>query len=174
MNPRQLALVIWAALAAVFLLARRDTRGNILDVIKMALHPTLLIPATFSVGWNLAVVYGLYQLGFWTSSLWWDTAAFVLVGTTSLVWRMVQSKDFSHRFYFNISLQNLGFSVLLGTVASTYTFSLPVELLLVPWLVLLGGMLALAQSFKQYSNVVKPVQFLITLTGLAMLSKRVF
>lgn len=173
MNPRQLALVIWIAVATIFGLSRRDIRGIILDIVKTAFSPRFLIPTIFSVSWNAAFIYGLYSLGLWSLSLWWDTLAFVLVGTSSLVWRMTKSKDFSHRFYTSAALQNLGFSVLVGTGASTYTFSLPVELLLVPWLVLLGGMQAVAGSSKQYSNIVKPIELLISLTGFAMLSRAV-
>jgi hypothetical protein len=172
-NPRQLALVIWMGGALVFVLAKGDLRRSILSVVQTALDPTLLVPAILSVVWNAAVVYGLYRSGLWSPSLWWDTLAFVLVGTTSLVWRMTESKDFSRRFYIRIALPSLGLSVLIGTVASTYTFGLAIELLLVLWLVLLGGMLALARSSERHARLVRPVELLITATGLAMLARAV-
>jgi len=173
MNPRQLSLVIWIGVAFVIGLAMSGIRSSIFSTLRTVLNPALLIPAALSAGWTAAVVYGLYHLGLWSPSLWWDTLVFTLVGTTALVLRMSQSKDFSRGYYARIALQGLGFSVLLGTFVSTYTFGLPVELLLVPWLVLLGGVQAMASSSEEYAPAAKPVKVLIVLTWLALLFRAV-
>lgn len=173
MNPRQFALVTWATIAAVVLLARRDTRGSVVDVVKTALTPKLLVPAIGGLTWNAAVIYGLFRLGFWSVSLWWDTAVFVLLGSAGLVGRMIESKDYSRRFFVEAVLSTLGLTVLMGTIVSTYAFGVVAELLLVPWLVLLGGLLGLVRSSDEHRAVVKPVTFLVAITGVAMLSRAV-
>ena len=173
LNPRQLSLAIWLCVLLAFCLVKRDIRHSVISLVACGLHPILLVPAILSLAWITAVVLGLNRLGFWTFSLLWDTLAFALVGTTVLVWRMGESKDYSRRFYGRIIWRSLGLSVLIAAVGNTYTFNIVVELVLVPWLVLLGAMLGLAQASDEYSNMRKPLQFLVTLTGLAMLTRAV-
>lgn len=173
LNSRQLSLAVWLCVLFVFCMAKRDIRRSVIDLVRCGLEPILLIPALLSLAWITGVVLGLYRLGFWTPSLLWDTLAFAFVGTTVLVWRMGESRDYSRRFYGRIVWRSLGLSVLIGTIGNTYTFNIIVELILVPWLVLLGAMLGLAQASEEYSNLRKPLQVLITLTGLAMLTRAV-
>jgi hypothetical protein len=173
MNPRQMALLVWVGIALIWCLLVPKVRSGLLDVARTALDPKLLIPAILSLAWIGAAVYGLFRVGAWTPSIWWDTAAFVLVGSTGLVWRMMKSKDYSAAFYRALLLQTFAISAIIGVVTDTYTFNLPVELLLVPWLFLLGGVQALAGVKNEYESIRKPVAFVIGLTGLAMISRAV-
>jgi len=173
MNPRQTAIVIWGAIALVAALAKPEIRRSLASVVKAMIVRQLLIAAVGSLLWNAAVIYALYRVRFWNVVMWWDTVVFVLLGTFALVWRMIDEKDYTHRFFVKAALTNLGIGVLLETFVSTYTFGLVTEFVLVPWLFLLGGMLAVAQSSEQYRSIVKPLTFLVSITGLAMLSRAV-
>jgi hypothetical protein len=154
MNPRQIALVGWVGAAAVagavFVLRERESRTA-----------------------AVSLVYGLHRVGFWNLSLWWDTAVFALVGTTVLVSRMLDDKDFSRRYYARIVRRSMGFSVMFGTFVSTYTFGLPIELILIPWLFVLGATEAVSTSSEQLAPARKLVRVLLVLTVLAMLGRAI-
>jgi hypothetical protein len=172
-TSREIALVAWLGVALIVGIFNASVRRGLAGVVKTALMPKLLIPAIVSLGWVGLIIWELYRVGFWNVSLWWDTGAFLAVGATALVWRAVQSKDFSLQFYTRIVLQTLGLSVILGTAAAAYNFPVVVEILLVPWLVLLGGMQALAESTEDYNGVGKVVRGLVTLTGLAIFARAI-
>ncbi|MBE0418403.1 MAG: hypothetical protein IBX63_11660 [Coriobacteriia bacterium] len=173
MNPRQLSIAVWLLALLILCIAHRDIRSSIADVIRLALKPALLVPAGLSLAWNAGVLHALNAGGLWNPALWWDTVAFVFAGTTALVWQAMDSKDHSRRYYRDLVLATLGFSAVVGTLGNTYTFSIPVELLLVPWLVLLGAIHAFAQSSEEYAVVVRIADGLITVTGLAMLVRAI-
>jgi hypothetical protein len=173
MNPRQIAIVAWGAIAVVALVPKPGIRRSVAGVVKAMMARQFVIASVGSLLWNAAVIYALHCVGFWDASLWWDTTVFVLIGTLALVWRMMEEKDYTHSFFVKAALTNLGIGVLLETFVSTYTFGLVTELVLVPWLFLLGAMLAVAQSSDQYRSIVKPLTFLVSVTGLAMLSHAV-
>lgn len=173
MNPRQEAILFWMSVAFAFAMAMRDIRDSLLDAAKTAMSPQLSIPALVSLVWNAAVIYGLYLSGFWSVSLWWDTAVFVVIGTTRLIFRMADTKDYSNWFFLKVAGASLGFSVIFGTFVDTYTFALWVELLLVPWLVALVGLITVAESSVQYSAVRRLLRFLVAVTVLAMVSRAV-
>lgn len=173
MNPRQISLVAWSTVALIAAMAHADIRASIRGVIKSVFTPVLLVPALLSLVWVSMCVFFLQRASLWTPILWWDTLAFALAGTTSLVWRMLESKDYSRQFYWKIVRRSLGASVLLGVMVSTYTFSLPIELVLVPWLVALGMLQAFMSSSAEYAGALKLVNFLIAVTGLSMVSQSV-
>jgi len=58
-------------------------------------------------------------------------------------------------------------------LVSNYTFGIVVELLLVPWLFILGGLKVVSESDDKYSSVAKLVNFLIGFTGFAMIAQMV-
>lgn len=169
LNARQLAIAVWLGVLVAFCLLRRDLRRSVFGLLRLGLDPALLVPAVLSVAWVAGVVLGLRSVGLWSLSLLWDTLAFAFVGTTILVWRMNESKDYSRQFYGRIVWRSLGLSVLISAIGNNYTFSIYVELLLVPWLLLLGGMLGLAQASEEHANLRRPLEILISATGLAML-----
>jgi len=107
-NPRQIALVAWALVALVWVIFQRSVRPSMGQLLRTALSPKLLVPACLSLAWNAAVLFGLYRAGLWDSELWWDTSVFVLGGTTALVWRMSDSRDYSWRFYRKVLLETSG------------------------------------------------------------------
>lgn len=169
-----MALVGWGVAALAFGLSWRRTRSPLLDMLKTAMSRQLLIPALGSLLWNGAIVYALLRAGYWNAArMWWDTAVFVLFGTVTLVFKMMKQKGYSGRFYLKVALTNLGLAVLLGTFVSTYTFGIVVEVLLIPWMLLLGGMMALAEMSSEFTGLTKALQFLGMLTGLAMLSRAI-
>lgn len=173
MNPRQIALVAWLLVGFVWAISQPGVRQSVAQVLKTVLDPQLFFPACMSLVWNAAVLFGFFKAGLWDSALWWDTAVFVLGGTTALVWRMNDSRDYSWRFYRKVLLETLGISVLFGVLVSNYTFGIAVELLLVPWLFMLGGLKAVSESDEKYSSVAKLVNFLIAFSGLAMLAQMI-
>lgn len=174
LNPRQLAIAIWLCVLLVFCLSKGDIRRSVLRVVRCVLEPTLFITALLSLAWVVGVVFALSWLGLWSLPLLWDSVAFAVIGTATLIRKMVESKDYSSRFYGRVVLQSLGLSALVSTLASTYTFGLVLELVLVPWLVILGAMLGVTQASDQYASLRKPVEVLIGLTGAAMLVQAVY
>ena len=140
---------------------------------RLVVRPMLLVPALLSLAWVAVTVLGLRSLDLWGLSLLWGTLTFALVGTTTLVWRMAESDDYSSHFYGRIIWRSLGLSVLISAVGNTYTFNIYVELLLVPWLAALGFLLGLSQASEQYAQLRRPLQVVISATALVMLFRAI-
>lgn len=170
MNGRQWAIVIYGALTAAACLLAKETRPAAVGVLKAALAPQLMVVAILGTAWNLCAVYVLSRLGYWTVDLWADTATFVLFGTIALGWRMQGDRRYDPRFFRKAALTNLGIGALLLVFVNTYTFPLSAELVLLPWLGVLGGMLAVSEANADRQPLAKLIRFLISATGLLMLA----
>jgi hypothetical protein len=171
-NPRQVALVGWGMLALLVCVSWPKTRSALFHLMKTAMTRQLAVPALGSILWNGVVVYALLRVGFWDpASMWWDTAVFILFGTTALVSRLMKDETRTWRLYGKVALTGLGLTVLIGTLASTYTFGPVIEVILLPWVLLLGALIAVADASPEQERLAKVLRSLATLTGLVILGR---
>ena len=110
------------------------------------------------------IIYPFYLLGFWgthwikNTILWAICIAFIML--------MRFSKASDKNFFINSVKDNLKILIILEFIINLYVFSLWIELLLVPFSALIGGMIAIAETDEQYKSVKKFLDFVLSFMGI--------
>jgi hypothetical protein len=153
-DNREIAIGFWVGLFALFAVLYEPTRKILPGLIQAATRPKILSPIFLSALLLSGVVRVLHQWGLWTSEELKDTIIWFLFTGIALVFRGAsgQHPDSAIRA---IAWDAFRLTVLAEFFFSTYTFSLWVELLLLPFATVVGLAIALAQTEKRYALVAK-------------------
>ena len=119
LTSRQLTNVLWLVIFVVFVvvlaLTQKNVRSSVVSLLKTLFSSKLLVSFTIIIGYNAAVVWFLWQIGYWDASMLYDTVAFIAIGGIGSVFRAATSRGVTYdwRFYLKTILVNLGLMVVL-------------------------------------------------------------
>ncbi len=145
-SNREMALLIWIVILLLWMLSSNSVRKSLSNVLKV-----------FFV-WKIVSLYAIFCL--YASSLTWLSykADFFDLGLLkdTIIWTLgtavimvAQSIKVTNWGYFReIVKDTLKWTIVLEFINSFYTFSLPVELVLLPVLTLIGLLIAYSEAFK--------------------------
>lgn len=165
-SSREQALLLWLLAFLGFVLAKKERRRSLVDLIKAAFAPKLALYFGLFALWTIGSVAFLWFIGFWDKSFLKDTIAWYIGVGLPLAYRAsnVKSRSFMKREL----LDALKLTVLVEYLINLYTFSLPVELILLPFLVLIYGMQAFSERKQEYSAVHQLMTWTIAAVGLGL------
>lgn len=168
LNNREIAFAIWFSLLVMWLLSNKEIRSAFGSVLDCFSKKVIIIPFSLLVLHTLASVWLLSEMGIWDlsqakNSVFW----FFSVAAVSL-FRLNKIADDPHYFK-NAIKDNLKIIVLLQFLVSFYTFNIFVELIFVPFMALLGGLLAVSQKDEKHLLVHGMLNKLIEILGLAVI-----
>jgi hypothetical protein len=183
LTSRQLAVVVWLvvimAFVVVLALAKKDVRESLLDTLRTLASPKLSILFAAIIGYNIAVVWALWRVGYWDTSMLYDTVAFVAIGGIGSVGRAATSRGVTYdwRFYLKTILVNFELMVVVLFLFDFYSLSFWVEFFLVIPLTALVVMLVVVSGYQngaeQVHRFLSGVQAAIGLLLLAYVVWRV-
>jgi len=174
-DNRELAIVLWLAVAIAWLLAYRGSRNSAWGVIATAASPKLSLPLGVMAAYAGGVVVALWTVGAWTWDLfsatvfWFFGTVFWFFGTALVLFVSLERASRDPHFLRRTALRVLSLTVFVQFVVNLYAMNLVVELLLVPTSVLLGGMLALSQMRPALKSVRGCVEGAIATLGVILL-----
>jgi len=164
-TTRDIAVGVWFAILFAVALSNSSVRHSAKELLRSFVQPAVLILVALMGTYTVGMTWILAQVDLWTPLLMKDTLYwFVAIGATT-TFSMVSARE-ATGVTRRLVVDNVKVVVLLEVVLTTYTFSLPVELILVPLIGLIAGMDALAESqpdTKRASRLLKAVQGLISL-----------
>ena len=170
-NTREWAIGIWLVIGAVLacVAAGKSVRG----LVKAALNIHLVGAALLFLTSVVFIVFICQQIGLWDWAQLKTTLLWVLFVAPGLVGRMISKEEQPHllKAWFK---ETVGAVILIEVIVNTHTFSIWIELMLVPVLVFLGTMLAFAQGKPEYKSVVGFLNALFALAGLYILGRGVW
>lgn len=168
-NNRQLALLIWAAVALAFALRSADVRKSLKDVARMLLQPAIFVPIATFFGLVTANLMVGSVFGIWNSDLATDSAFWVIGSGFVLLFNFDRATKSDH--YFRQTLGAiLGLTILVELLLEISILPLPVELALVPITTLLVGVEVVAAREEQNQRVAGCAKGLLTVLGLGLLT----
>ncbi len=173
LNNREIASVIWLLLFAIWLLSKNDVRKAFRPLLKAFLNWHILVPLMAMIAYVLLVVVGLDAIGFWDFSAMKGTV-FWMLGFASITLFRANKIDAVEGFFKDAILNNLKLIAVLEVVSNAYTFSLFIELLLVPSLTFIT-MLKTVAGFKakvesNYRVVDNLLGYVLAFTGIVLIS----
>ncbi len=167
LSNRDIAFLIWLAVLAAFLLTRRDTRESIVGVLRALWGKLMVLFVGFAL-YIAAVVLVAQRVGAWNTGLLKDTIAWFLVPGLVLLFGFTNAYE-GRGYYGRTLLRVIGLTALIEFYVNLGAFPLPVELLLLPGLVFLVAMSAVA-ALKPDTMIVKRLaDGLLGVMGLAIL-----
>jgi len=150
LTSREAAGLLWLAILAAWALTVEGVRSSLRGVLAVLFSPELLALFGMIIGYNLAVVWWLWRVGYWDGSMLYDTIAFVAVGGIGSVSRAAsQSVTYDGRFFLKTILVNLQVMVLFAFLSDLFPFSFWVEFFLVIPLVALLGILVVVSEYRE-------------------------
>lgn len=167
-NNREIASGIWlGGFLLYFLATNASIRSSVANLVKMFSKPKLAGSFAFMAVYMTAIVFGLYRIGLWEPFLLKTTIVwFLFTGAVNAVNAIgTRSTDQSISKFI---ADNVKVIILIEFLVGTYTFSLPVELILVPVAGFLAGLDAVAQRDEEFSSVAKLTSGLLATLGLTV------
>jgi hypothetical protein len=172
-SSREIAVAMWGAAFLAFSLTNRGVREAFGHLLRSAFQRKIIVPVIAATIYVVAIVLLLNHLGVWTVDLAKDTALwFVFGGLASF------SLITSHRgesLLKSAATDALKIAVLVEYITSTYTLSLPAELLLVPVATVVAMMDVVAgtdENFAPVRRLLRVVQIAIGITILYVAGRK--
>lgn len=167
-NNRQWAFIFWTAVLLAWALSRRDTRSAIWQVLRAVASPKVSVPLAVLVIWVVGLAYLASKIELWDAdrvtdtAFWFITAGLVLFGRFGMV-----RKD--PHFVRSTALATLEFSAIVEVLSEVFVLHLLAELILQPFLAMLGGLSVVAAQKHDHHQVKKLADSLIVIASAALL-----
>ncbi len=165
-SNREQALLLWFLAFLGLMLAKRETRRSLVALVKAAVAPRLALYFGLFALWAIGSVAFLWSIGFWDNSFLKDTIFWYVGVGLPLSYRA--SKVKSRSFMKRELLDALKLTVLVEYLINLHTFSLPVELVLLPFLLLLFAVQAYSERKAEYAAVHKFMTNVIAVVGFGL------
>ena len=170
-NNREIAIGFWLIFFSIYVFTSKrmtSLKESILKIFSMFFKKkisSVLFLMLFYIG---AILIFLYKINLWNISQIKDTIYWVVsVGFMSFLKLETIKKD--RKFLINSVIDYLKLLAILQFIVGMYTFSVWLEIALVPILVVIGGVAAVASSKEEYEPVKKITDFLLTSYGTAVI-----
>lgn len=167
MNNREKAALIWLAVALTAGLTKPDIRSALLGVVKAFGRPIIIGPLLVLAGWTVGLASIAHTFGLWRVDVRNDTIAWFLTVGFGLFFSLEQVREAG--YFRRWARRALALTAFVEGFANLEAFSLPAELVFVPVLAVLGGMLAISESKEEYAPVRRLLNGLLSLTGVCLL-----
>ncbi len=171
-NNREIAIGIWLIIA-IPLMFLKPLREFIKTAIPILFSKKFVVFYIVFISYLVAVLYVLNWAGVWNIKLLKDTVFWVMFVELPLFVKAIEKAD-GHRFFSKLFKENVKVSVVVEFFLGFWTFSLTIEIILIPIIIIVSFLYALAQSEKKYLTAKKFFESLFALAGVAVLINAVY
>jgi hypothetical protein len=168
LNSREIAILIWLGLVLAYSTRSGEVGRSLTGLVKALLQHKILLSVGGAALYSAACVWLLWQLGLWeaanlkTTLLWGLTFAFVTMMD-------IAKLETEPRPLRRVAKEAVNATALIVFVAEFYSLPLWGELILVPLLVMIGGMIVVGQSRPDAAPAVRLLIFLQVVAGSSLL-----
>lgn len=168
LNNREIAWLAWLSVVLIWILTQRQIREALWECVKAFCAPQILRIVALMLAYVGVCIVVLAAFHIWQ----WDNLKTTLLWT--LTFALVTMLDVSRiseddAFYGQTVKDTVGATAVLIFIAELESFPLGAELLFVPALVFLGGLLAVAQTRPEVGHAKAFVESLVSIVGLSLL-----
>lgn len=169
LNNREWAILIWLAVLLVWLLLGKKSRADLANAVRTFCTPKILIPVSLLLGYvGLEVWLGAW-LSLWRPELIKETTVWFLA-TGFALFLNLDKVTTERRYFRNRILAAFGIMVFLEFFTNLFVLNLVAELLLQPFLALLGMMTVVAAARREHRPAKRLAEGLLIAIALALLA----
>lgn len=165
-TTRELAICMWCGVLLLVIIARHETRSLMVSLLTTVSSPKILIPSGIYVMYSMALIVFLHYVDLWSGVMLKDTALWIAFSGVPIYFSAVQPEKWS---WTHVVKNQLRFTLLFEFLVNEYTFHIFIEIVLVPFFVLLGGMIGICKSEVKFAQVGRLLIILATIIGLFLL-----
>ena len=171
-NNRELAASIWILVVVIWCVSYTKSRKPFLQLVKTFFAWKLTLSYLYMFTYIAGVILVLKVMSIWRINhismtvLWCVCVAFVML------FNFQKAND--QNFFSNSIKDNIKGLVFLEFFVNLYVFNFWVEFMIVPILVFIGGMKAIAERNKEYEIVNKFLNFIFVAAGLFLILHAAF
>jgi hypothetical protein len=162
-STRELSSLIWLSIALFAMLFNKGFREGLVNILKLLLGKKIGSFLLLMTAYSAIFVFSFYKIRLWDESLLKDTIFWYLTAAMLLFFNIHKANENSH--FKDIVKGNLKWALLLEFFINFYTFSLPVEIVFVPLMVIIGLLQGVAQTDKKYIQVDKFLKNILSIIG---------
>lgn len=143
-NNRELALCIWFIILFSVLLFIKPARQQIQQIFKILFRKRIIILFFVLLSYSSCIIFILYKIGIWNWKYIKDLVCWVLFVEIPIFFNIIANKTDAH-FFRTLIMDNLKATVIIDFLINFWTFSLIIELLLVPIIFVISAVCAVAE-----------------------------
>lgn len=170
LSNREIAIGLWllAISLYVFLSSKMtEVRASFGDVLSAFFVRPIISVLCMMIAYVTIVIYWLSELELWNFEQLKNTVFWIIsVGFVSLLNIEKFKKD--KRFFKHLVIDNLQLLAILQFIVGVYSFTLWIEVLLVPVLTLIGAMITIAETDKKYHQAKILLEYCLSLFGVVL------
>jgi len=162
-NNREIASAIWLIVAFIFFSMKRDIREAFYNVFNCFFNIKIQISILIMIAYMAGIVTILYLLNLWEIFLLKDTIIWFCFSGYIMTFNILTSSKQENLFQ-RITKNIVIVVIIIEFLINTYTFSLGIELLLIPFIIIITLLDAIAETSDEYKSLLKLInglQFII-------------
>ena len=171
-SNREISIFIWTLVIVLFLLFSKKLRTSLFKTIKIFFGKTILKIVGMAFGYYVALIYLLHYIGIWDFSLIKDTIIWFIVVGLVLLFSTTKARDTG--FFRQILLDSIKWSLFLEFIINFHSFSLWVEILIIPLITFLFLTQAFAETKQEYEPANKLLTYILAIIGLSLITYSVY
>lgn len=167
LNPREQAILIWVVVLVVYALSqkrvRETTPGIMKSVFTLMIHPFFIVINTYII----LAFFVMYVNKIIGSGVVKDYIVWILFALYPVIFQV--STKYTTVNIKKVFIETFKFSVIPLFIINEYTLSIWLELIMVPMIFLIGGMLVIADMDEKYKQVKTFLNYLLIIIGIVMI-----
>ncbi len=158
---REIAVGIWLIIIIIYAFTKENVRKAFANIIKVAVSKKLFILYVIIYSYLGTMIFILYKIGFWNVNLIKDTCIWLIAIPVPALIKVNEMKE----KYFRMVLKDyISFSIIIEYIMGNYTFSILLEFILQPLILLFSLLVEIGEKFgatKETKKVARYIVFLI-------------
>lgn len=165
LSTREWATIIWILILLIYILKNKKTKNAFLDVIKILFGKKLIKIWILTSLYVFLITLIFSKTSIWNNYyikdiiIWFITAGVIFCFNAA-------SKESDEQYILKVLKDNLKFTIVIEFFYSTFTFSLWVELLIIPIITFLAMVDVYAEAKEEYKIVHKFMQGLFAIISI--------
>jgi len=165
LNTREIASLIWGLIIFIYASSKsKDVIKSLVQLLKLATTGILLKIFLLMILFIIVVDLIFFQLNLTFTTFIKDSILWFFA--TGIVLMMKASKAINFKFFKEVLIDSVKLSVIIEFVVQLYTFNIVIELVLVPFVLLIVGMNTLSKRKIKYKMVNTLTTYILGVIGL--------
>lgn len=167
-NNREIALGMWLLIAIAILTFTKAGRKFIGDVSPILFCGKFVVFYAIFLSYFGLMIYGLYAIGIWDISLLKNTIFWILFLELPLFDKTIEKAKDNH-FFTQLIKENIALIVIVDFLLNFWTFGLIAEIIIVPIIVIICFLSALAARKKEHQSAKRLFDWIFVVFGVAVI-----
>lgn len=167
LTTREISVLFWVAVLAIWAGRKPNIRPATINLLETAFNKHLRRLYLLILVYSGSVLWALAWVGLWGFSQWKSTLLWILSAAPFAAGRAATAESLPNLFR-KWAADTFKLAVLIELIATSFTFSLWIELLLVPALAFLSALWTFARLKDEYAQVKAFLDWVLTSIGFVL------